>query len=90
VVRTVLLLTVVFAARPVLAAEPADPAEAVPRLFRSEKDGKYGFKDAEGNVVIPAKYEAADEFSCGLPGIHRLLDQSISTSYHTVLCSGPR
>lgn len=36
------------------------------QLFRFEKDGRFGFKDNAGNVVIQPVWDDAAEFACGL------------------------
>lgn len=51
------------------APDTDDPpgADAV-ALFPVERDGRWGFMDASGALVIPAEYDAAREFSEGLVG----------------------
>jgi hypothetical protein len=40
--------------------------QAGKQLFRFEKDGRFGFKDGAGHVVIQAVWDDAAEFACGL------------------------
>ncbi len=58
-----------------LAAETGAPATSSPAATRTgfrrfkNYNGKYGFKDENGNVVIPAKYDGAEDFSDGLAAV---------------------
>lgn len=45
---------------------PAAP-EKQPVVF--QENGKYGYKDGNGNVLVPAKYDAANEFHRGLGAV---------------------
>lgn len=38
-------------------------------LKKFEKKGKYGFQDESGNIVIPAKFKSAEEFTEGLAAV---------------------
>jgi len=35
-------------------------------LIKFQENGKYGFRDENGNIIIPAKYDNADDFYDGL------------------------
>jgi hypothetical protein len=48
-------------------------------LARIERDGKYGFIDQTGKVVIPLKYDKADSFYNGVAGV---LDRSTGEAFY--------
>ena len=66
--QTFAMLLVVVAASCVIPAIAQEPRQPVPRLFpfqESGKHGKWGYMDAQANVVIVPKYQRADHFHEG-------------------------
>lgn len=55
--------------QPLQAAGSQSPANETGPLFRVEKDGKYGYIDKTGKVVIPFQYDGADRFFEGLASV---------------------
>jgi len=53
-------------------------------LIPFQKDGKWGYKDKDGNVVIPPKLEAAGEFSLGIAQIQINNQVQYIDSYGTI------
>ncbi len=45
--------------------------QAGKELFRFEKDGRFGFKDGAGTVVIPPVWDDAADFACGLCPVNK-------------------
>ena len=45
--------------------------QAGKQLFRFEKDGRFGFKDGAGRVVIQPVWDDAAEFACGLCPVNK-------------------
>ena len=43
-----------------------DEAEEAEKYVIYEEDGKLGYKDKVGNIVVPAKYSSLGKFSCGV------------------------
>lgn len=67
------------------AAAQQSPANETGPLFRVEKDGKYGYIDKTGKVVIPIQYDSAGPFSEGLAPVvvdAKLVDVEV-TEYGT-------
>lgn len=54
-------------------------------LIPFQEDGKWGYKDKDGNVVIPPKLEAAGEFSLGIAQIKINNQIQYIDSYGTIL-----
>jgi WG containing repeat len=51
-------------------AKPVDnPISANKYLFRFMRDGKFGYINEQGKIVIPAQFARADDFSEGLAGV---------------------
>ncbi len=51
------------------ATTPQSPANDPGPLFPVMKDGKWGYIDKAGKIVIPLKYSSEDEFSEGLAAV---------------------
>ena len=62
-----LCVCVVIGSAPAFAQE--SPAGAEPRLFPAAKDGKWGYIDSTGKVVLPLRYDGANPFSEGLAAV---------------------
>ena len=59
----------VLVAVAVLAMSLAVRAESPPPLFPVHKDGKWGYIDRSGRIVIPPRFESAQRFSEGLASV---------------------
>jgi hypothetical protein len=60
--RSIAVLILAFTASPALAADPGP-------LFRVLRDGKWGYVDRSGRVVIAPRFDRADRFSDGLAAV---------------------